>query len=212
MKDMKIKKRLIGGFLLVIGISVAIIVAALLQMNSQRAAYNDILKYQVAADDLLSDIRLDANIAARNVRNMALTPGDSGNAALETRINEVLSDMNAKIKELKEIYPLDDKTQLDDYITSINKWGNELPALLSAIDRGDGETATNLIKNSCAPQLNDMANKAIAMDELLLKDRDKVVAAQTRNSLISICVIIAVMAVATILVLGTAFKLVKGIM
>lgn len=211
MKDVKIKKRLIGGFLLVIGISVAIIIAALLQMNAQRAAYNDILKYQVAADDLLSDIRLDANIAARNIRNMALTPGDSGNAALESRINEVLSDMDAKIKELKEIYPLDDKAQLDDYITSINKWGNELPDIINAINRGDGETATRLIKNGCAPQLNDMANKAISMDEMLLAERDKIVETQTRNSMISIGAIFAAMVVATILVLGTAFKLVKGI-
>ncbi len=57
MKDMKIKKRLISGFLFVIVISVAVIIAALMQMNAQRAAYNDILKYQVGANDLISEIR-----------------------------------------------------------------------------------------------------------------------------------------------------------
>ena len=211
MKDMKIKKRLIGGFLLVIGISVAIIVAALLQMNSQRATYNNILKYQVGANDLLTGIRLDANIAARNVRDMALKPGDRSNAELETRVNEVLSDMDAKIKELEEIYPLDE-AKLQDYITSVNKWGNELPAILDAIDRGDGETAANLIKNSCTPQLNDMATKAKEIDNLLTQAQNDAVDAQKRSSMISIGVILAVMVVATFLVLGTAFKLVKGIM
>ena len=211
MKDVKIKKRLIGGFLLVIGISLAIIVAALLQMNSQRAAYNDILKYQVGANSLLTEIRVDANIAARNVRDMALRPGDRSNSELEARVNEVLSDMNTKIKTLEEIYPLD-KAQLQDYITSINKWGDELPSILDAIDRGDGETAISLIKNSCTPQLNDMATKAKAIDDLLTQAQDDAVDAQERNSLISIGVIIAVMVVATVLVLGTAFKLVKGIM
>ena len=211
MKDVKIKKRLIGGFLLVIGISVAIIVAALLQMNSQREAYNDILKYQVGANDLLTEIRLDANIAARNVRDMALKPGDRSNAELETRVNEVLSDMDANIKELEEIYPLD-KAKLQDYITSVNKWGNELPDILDAIDRGDGEAATNLIKNSCTPQLNDMATKAKEIDDLLTQAQNDAVDAQKRSSMISIGVILAVMVVATFLVLGTAFKLVKGIM
>lgn len=211
MKDVKIKKRLIGGFLLVIGISVAIIVAALLQMNSQRAAYNDILKYEVGANDLISEIRLDAAIAARNVRDMALKPGDSSNSELEASVNEILSDMDNKIKELEEIYPLD-KAQLQDYIDSVNKWGDELPNILNAINRGDGETAISLIKNSCTPQLNDMATKAKAIDELLTQAQDKAVDAQERNSLISIGVIIAVMVVATVLVLGTAFKLVKGIM
>ena len=211
MKDMKIKKRLISGFLFVIVISVAIIIAALVQMNAQRANYNDILKYQVGANDLISEIRLDAAIAARNVRDMALKPGDSSNSELEASVNEGLSDMDAKIKELEEIYPLD-KAQLQDYIDSINKWGDELPNILTAINRGDGEAATNLIKNSCTPQLNDMATKAKAIDDLLTQAQNDAADAQERSSLISIGVILAVMAAATVLVLGTAFKLVKGIM
>lgn len=211
MKDMKIKKRLISGFLFVIVISVAIIIAALVQMNAQRANYNDILKYEVGANDLISEIRLDAAIAARNVRDMALKPGDRSNSELEASVNEILSDMDNKIKELEEIYPLD-KAQLQDYIDSVNKWGDELPNILTAINRGDGETAISLIKNSCTPQLNDMATKAKAIDDLLTQAQNDAADAQERNSLISIGVIIAVMVVATVLVLGTAFKLVKGIM
>lgn len=211
MKDMKIKKRLISGFLFVIVISVAIIIAALMQMNAQRANYNDILKYEVGANDLISEIRLDAAIAARNVRDMALKPGDSSNSELESRVNELLSDMDAQLKELEDIYPLD-QAQLQDYITTVNKWGDELPAILNAINRGDGATATSLIKNSCTPQLNAMATKAEAINDLLSQAQDDAVKAQERSSLISLGVILAVMAVATILVLGTAFKLVKGIM
>lgn len=211
MKDMKIKKRLISGFLFVIVISVAIIIAALMQMNAQRANYNDILKYEVGANDLISEIRLDAAIAARNVRDMALKPGDSSNSELEASVNELLSDMDAQLKELEDIYPLD-QAQLQDYITTVNKWGDELPAILNAINRGDGETAVSLIKNSCTPQLNDMATKAEAIEEQLMQAQNDAVDAQERNSLISLGVISAVMVVATILILGTAFKLVKGIM
>lgn len=211
MKDMKIKKRLISGFLFVIVISVAIIIAALMQMNAQRANYNDILKYEVGANDLISEIRLDAAIAARNVRDMALKPGDRSNSELESRVNELLSDMDAQLKELEEIYPLD-QAQLQDYITTVNKWGDELPAILNAINRGDGETAVSLIKNNCTPQLNDMATKAEAINDQLTQAQNDAADAQERNSLISIGVIIAVMVVATVLILGTAFKLVKGIM
>ena len=211
MKDMKIKKRLISGFLFVIVISVAIIIAALLQMNAQRANYNDILKYEVGANDLISEIRLDAAIAARNVRDMALKPGDRSNSELESRVNELLSDMDAQLKELEEIYPLD-QAQLQDYITTVNKWGDELPAILNAINRGDGETAVSLIKNNCTPQLNDMATKAEAINDQLTQAQNDAADAQERNSLISIGVILAVMVVATVLILGTAFKLVKGIM
>ena len=211
MKDMKIKKRLIGGFLLVIGISAALFIGILLQMNAQRVGYNDILEYQVAANSLVTQIRLDANLAARNVRDMALKPGDSSNTELESKVNDLLSDMDNKVKELEEIYPLD-KAPLQDYITAINKWGTELPAILDAINRGDGATATSLIKNSCTPQLNNMATKAKAIDDLLTKAQDDAVKAQERGSVVAIVVIIAVMVVATIFVLGVAFKLVAAIM
>lgn len=211
MKDMKIKKRLIGGFLLVIGISAAMFIGILLQMNAQREGYNHILKYQVGANSLLTQIRLDATIAARNVRDMALKPGDSSNTELESKVNNLLSDMDNKVKQLEEIYPLD-KAQLQDYITAINKWGTELPAILDAINRGDGATATNLIKSSCTPQLNNMATKAEAIDDLLTEAQDEAVKDQERGSLITIVVISAMMVVATIFVLGVAFKLVKNIM
>ena len=211
MKDVKIKKRLIGGFLLVIGISVAIIIAALLQMNAQRVAYDEILTVDAGANELVLQVRLQANIAARKVRNMALQPGSSDNVTLEKEVNSALEEMDAKLKELEDIYPLD-KAQLQDYITSVNEWGSELPDILDAIDRGDGETASNLIRNDCTPKLAAMAEKAKAISDLLADEEDNDIAAQKRASLVSIGIIFAVMAVATILVLGTAFKLVKGIM
>lgn len=210
MKDMKIKKRLLGGFLLVILISAAVIVGTLFQMNAQRVAYNNILKYQVGANEILTTIRLDANIAARNVRDMALKPGDRSNADLEARVKEVLSDMNAKLKELEAIYPLD-MAQLQDYITSVNKWGNELPNILDAIDRGDGEAAVNLIKNSCTPQLNEMATKSKAIDDLLTQAQNDAADAQKRAGVVAIGIIIAVLTVATFIVFGIAIKLVRGI-
>ncbi len=210
MKDMKIKKRLLGGFLLVILISAAVIVGTLFQMNAQRVAYNNILKYQVGANEILTTIRLDANIAARNVRDMALKPGDRSNADLEARVNEVLSDMNAKLKELEAIYPLD-MAQLQDYITSVNKWGNELPNILDAIDRGDGEAAVNLIKNSCTPQLNEMATKSKAIDDLLTQAQNDAADDQKRAGVVAIGIIIAVLTVATFIVFGIAIKLVRGI-
>ncbi len=211
MKDMKIKTRLFAGFLLVIGISLAVIIGTLLQMNAQRESYNDILKYQVGANNLITEIRVDALIAARNVRDMALDPGDRSNSELETRVKEVLQGMEAKIVQLEEIYPLD-KAQLQDYTAAIKKWGNELPDILSAIDRGDGETAVSLIKNNCTPQLNEMAAKAEAIDDLLTKAQDEAVNAQKRESVVAIGIVIAVLAVATLFVLGVATKLVQSIM
>ena len=121
LQNMKIKKSLILGFAITIGLSLAIIFATLTMINLQRGAYHEILDYNVRANELVSTCRVNANTAARNVRDIALRPTDSGNAALQKRAEEVLDTMNQDLEELKKIYPLTDKQLLNDYV---NGWRN----------------------------------------------------------------------------------------
>ena len=102
LQNMKIKKSLILGFAITIGLSLAIIFATLTMINLQRGAYHEILDYNVRANELVSTCRVNANIAARNVRDIALRPTDSGNAALQKRAEEVLDTMNKDLEELKK--------------------------------------------------------------------------------------------------------------
>ena len=72
-KNMSIKKSLIVGFGITILISAIIIVAELIMMNSQKNSYNDIIDRYVEATALIADCRIDYNIAARNLRDAALS-------------------------------------------------------------------------------------------------------------------------------------------
>ena len=112
-KNMKVKKSLILGFGTTILISAIVIIIALFMLVSQSNRYQKLINQEIRATQLITECRLNANIGARLVRNMALTPGDSGNAALESRVEEVLTELNAKIKELETVYPLKDNTLRD---------------------------------------------------------------------------------------------------
>lgn len=132
LKNMSIKKSLILGYLITVIVSVALIVVSLVMMNIQGNNYQQILDKQVRAKEVVSEIRLNCNTAARNVRDIALSPGNQANSDLEASADTALADVDGLVKELREVYPLDDK-MVDEYVTAINEWGDMLPTIMEAV-------------------------------------------------------------------------------
>ena len=211
LKNMKIKKSLILGFGITIVVSLLIIISTLGLLFNQKNAYTSVIETEMRANDLITSIRLDATVAARCVRDMALNPDDrSGNAELESYINSTLNGLDAKIKELREIYPLDDR-DLDTLIQDLEVWAEQVPDIMDAIDGGRGEEAVRMILNSCSPHLNELTTYAGTLDDSLSEAKQTEIDQQERSSKISMLVIIVVMVIATAVVLMMATKLIRSI-
>ena len=211
LKNMKIKKSLILGFGITIVVSLLIIISTLGLLFNQKNAYTSVIETEMRANELITSIRLDATVAARCVRDMALNPDDrSGNAELESYINSTLNGLDAKIKELREIYPLDDR-DLDTLIQDLEVWAEQVPDIMDAIDGGRGEEAVRMILNSCSPHLNELTTYAGTLDDSLSEARQTAIDQQERSSKISMLVIIVVMVIATAVVLMMATKLIRSI-
>ena len=112
-KNMKVRKSLLIGFGTTIIISLGLIISSIVVMNLLSKGYDEILDRNVHSTELISSIRLEANIAARNVRDIALIPNDPNNPALEARARECISNMNSHFSELEKHFPLD-KSLLSD--------------------------------------------------------------------------------------------------
>jgi methyl-accepting chemotaxis protein len=211
LKNMKIKKSLILGFGITIVVSLLIIISTLGLLFNQKNAYTSVIETEMRANELITSIRLDATVAARCVRDMALNPDDrSANAELESYINSVLTGLDAKIQELREIYPLDDR-DLDTLIQDLEVWAEQVPDIMNAVDSGRGEEAVRMILNSCSPHLNELTTYAGTLDESLNEAQQTAIDQQERSSKISMLVIIVVMVIATAVVLMMATKLIRSI-
>ena len=211
LKNMKIKKSLILGFGITIVVSLLIIISTLVLLFKQGNAYTSVINTEIRANELITSIRLDATVAARCVRDMALNPDDrSGNAELESYINSTLNGLDAKIKELREIYPLDDR-DLDTLIQDLEVWAEQVPDIMDAIDGGRGEEAVRMILNSCSPHLNELTTYTGTLDDSLSEAQQTAIDQQERSSKISMLVIIVVMVIATAVVLMMATKLIRSI-
>ena len=212
LKNMKIKKSLILGFGITIVVSLLIIISTLVLLFKQGNAYTIVINTEIRANELITSIRLDATVAARCVRDMALNPDDrNGNAELESYINSTLTSLDAKIQELREIYPLDDR-DLDTLIQDLTVWAEEVPNIIDAINGGRGDEAISMILNTCSPRLNELTTFAGTLDDSLSAAQQEAIDRQEQSSRITMIVILVVMVIATVAVLAIATKLIRSIL
>ena len=108
-KNMKIKKSLILGYGVTVVVSVLIIIASIVLMSIQKNQYLDIIDDYVGANDIVSECRIDYNIAGRSLRD-AVLGGEMSN--LDTTTQKV-SELKERLSALESTYPLENKTELN---------------------------------------------------------------------------------------------------
>ena len=187
-KNMSIKKSLIVGFGTTILISAIIIIASLIMMNVQKSSYMNIISKYVRSNELVSQCRIDYNLAARGLRDVVLSGDDSGIKAVEDEVTELVKQIN----DLKNTYPLTDKSKLNTFTDTVDEWEEEAKKIINAIST-NREQAAQMIVTSCTPKLAAAAAAGDALAEELQNEQDKIINQQNLTSNIGLGVIIAVM-------------------
>ena len=205
-KNMSIKKSLIIGFGTTILISVIIIVASLLLMNSQKSAYSDIIDNYVESTEMIATCRIDYNIAARNLRDMVLSGNTSGLSTVTTKLEE----LDAQFAQLENTFPLEDKSTLEAFSSAIKAWEADAREIASVVST-DRNRASEMIVNACTPKLNAAAVAGENAANALAVAQEQIIAQQNLTSNISLGVILAVMVVATIIVLLMAARIIRSL-
>ncbi len=207
-KNMSIKKSLILGFGTTILVSVIIIVTTLIMMNMQKSAYTDILEHYVETNQLVSNCRIDYNIAARNLRDVALSGDQKG----LTTVTSKLSELEDLMSEMQDAYPkeLKDRTLLNDFVKSLETWSKEAEMIADVV-LTDRNRAAQMIVNECTPALDAAASVGDKLAQDLQAQQNKIIEDQNFTSNIALGVIVVVMIVATIVVLLMATKIIRSI-
>ena len=207
-KNMSIKNSLIVGFGTTILISAIIIIASLLMMSSQKRAYQDIIEHYVRTNTLVADCRIDYNIAARYLRDVALSGDVSKLATVTTKLDE----LSAGVQDMQDAYPeeVKDRTLLNDFTNTLNSWSKEANEIATVV-RTDRNKAAEMIVSTCAPALDKAAAAGTKLAEDLQARQDDIIVEQNRTSTIGIAIIVGVMVVATLVVLMMATKIIRSI-
>ena len=205
-KNMKIRKSLIMGFGITIVVSAIIIIVSLVLMAMQKGQYTDILDKYVASNELVSECRIDYNIAARNLRDAVLS-GDMTNV---DATNSKISELSAQLTELSNTYPLDDKTELNSFISLVEAWEKEA-ASIGETARTNQQKAAEMLVNDCTPVLNQMATAGDGLAAKLQAEQEAIIKRQSTVSNIAMICIVVAMIIATLVVLRLALIIIKSI-
>ena len=180
MDGMKIREKLKYGYAIVILLMVVITVVAVIGLFVVRGKMNDYIKGAQAADTAVKNCRINTNIAARNIREMALNANQSTYAQYRKSISD---SEEAIIKSLEDLHKVGVVSQElnQRYETAIENWlksGNEIVDML---EQGNTTEAIDMIINDCAPALQEAALISEEIDDETnnLKDQSSYIAQKT---------------------------------
>lgn len=186
---MKLKGKLNFGYAVVIGIMV---LSGLFSIIGLGVLYGNLHQYiygAQSADTAVKICIIDVNIAARNIREMALNDDTGSYADYRSVINEELTDIGTELEILKNTGVLDEDLYLQ-YETVLTDWGEIGYKIMNEIEAGNQETAAQMILNECAPALDEVLAISSEIDQITDLAKEDAVKSSQHSAVISIAMIV----------------------
>ena len=192
MKKLKIKMRLLvsHGVLLLMSLILAFVGLGALSTSSE--SLDRLMEKPWVADTAIANCRLDINIAARNVREMLLSPSPSTQSGYITKIESTLDSLQSNIDLLKDSFE-GDMTLITAYEQAIHEWIGTSEIIIADMQRGDLESATDDLFSKCVPEMSNLIELSKKVSSATLTIVDETLAEnRTVESIsrITLCVIL----------------------
>lgn len=207
---MKIKDKLMYGYGLVIGMMIILTIFAVIGLFVVQSKMNDYIKGAQTADTAVKECQINTNVAARNIREMALNANHNTYADYEANVKESAETIGAALDDLHNAGVVSDELN-QRYQTAIENWLQSGYSIMETLKDGDSGEGTRRIINECAPALEeaDAISKEIDKETDLLRQRAVNIA--TEMVWFVTIVMTLLLAVAIFLAIKIGGRIVRGI-
>lgn len=198
LENMKLQERINYGYKAVIAMMLLSGVVAVIAIGILFANMKNYVSKVNAADLAVKTCRIDVNIAARNIREMALNDDKSSYADYEETVEKYLSDINTQLDTIRKsgVVP---KDLCDEYEDALSEWGSLGYDIMDEIKAGKDQKGTDDILNKCAPALDEAVLIAQKIDTLTDELSEKADNQTTGCAVIGIAAIIICLILAPLL-------------
>lgn len=162
---MKLKRKLRYSFRTLITMMLASGVISIIALAVLFSNLNGYIKGAQRADTAVKMCRIDINVAARCIREMALSNDPSKYSQYQDEINTYLQDLDPQLKKLKSSGVVDDQTY-SDFQNAVTTWSEIGNNIMKEIQNGDIDTATQDILTKCSPALDTVVESAKNIDTI----------------------------------------------
>lgn len=165
-ENVSVSKKLYFGYGFVIALMVLIAIMALNAMISLRKNFVDYINGVDKAYNVVESIRLDINIAARNLREMALQNDSESYESYKQTIDEKMENIDEQLKILENSGLIEDELY-GKYVNAVNTWKSIGYSIIDEMEDGDIEGARDRILTECSPALQEQITLAKEMNSVL---------------------------------------------
>ena len=196
-KNFSVKKKMNTGYNIVIILMIISGIVSMIALSSLDSSLNNFVNKINRADTAVKMCRIDVNITARAIREMALNEDVSEYPAYRTKIEEKLDGVYKELEALKETEAIDKKL-CDNYEKEIRLWAEVGLDIVDKLEAGDRESAIDLIFSRCVPELDALVDVSLELDNLTTKMMDETVAMSQTIFWIGVVIIILFIIIATV--------------
>lgn len=163
--NMKLKKRLNFGYAVVIILMIISGVLNMIGLGVLYGSFNSYINGSQKADTAVKECKIDVNLAARSIREMALQEDNSTYNNYREIVEKKLEDVGKQLEIIKKTNVIEDE-MYEKYSTALTDWGEIGYDIMKDIESGNKDTATSKIINECAPALDTVESITDELDKI----------------------------------------------
>jgi methyl-accepting chemotaxis protein len=199
MKNMNISNKLKTGYVILLVLTILISGLSLFSISEIDSNVERLANETEEANEAIKRCMIDINIAARDVREMALCTDTTQYSSYSTQVESYLTDLDVQLKTIKAAGVLDDDTY-DSYVSALTSWANDAYSIVGLIQDGQQTEAVSMIFSSCIPALTSLEAQSEDLDGIITEAVDKTLKHSqtlfyTSIALVSVATVIAILCV-----------------
>lgn len=172
LRNINISKRIRKGYTAVILVMIFIVgigISSLINCNNN---FKSFINGAYTASVAISDSRIETNIAARTIREMAIVTDTGTYRSYAAKIEENEAAILENIKVLKESFA-NDAPLVDNYEKAVKDWIAIGNSIVAEIENGNIEEARVMIIEQCAPALQNLIELAKELNNEIVQMEEK---------------------------------------
>ncbi len=208
LKKLKIRSKLLVSFGVVLLLTVFISVFAIMQLQKANDNLKEFIDGVVAADDGVKVCRINAFMAAKDVRDMVITGGTDAQTKQDIEGN--ISTIRENLEIVQKLDVLDEG-KVTELSNALESWFVIANDIISDLDEHDQASAGRKIISDCDPALDKVIEiiNALIEESVAIRETTAQESVSTTNQ--SMIILLAISAVAVILAMIICARVTKTI-
>lgn len=198
LNGMKMKKKLNFSYMVVIAFMLLSGVFSVVGLGVMFGNLNGYINGAQRADTAVKICRININIAARNIREMALNDDEESYEGYKQEVEERLAEVGTELEALKDT-GLIDSALFSRYSEALTQWGNIGYEIIDKIEAGEHDAASEMILSQCVHALNQVVSISEEIDSVTDGLKSDAIRTSMVGLITSIAMIVAFIVIATVL-------------